>query len=82
MANFGNGQRKQWVAIRGHFKDHRGDQILGTDSGQKCMSEHAQRDVSVIRNRSAAHYSRITAIIPNITLVPYTITDLSSVYSE
>src|SRR6266849_1171537 len=47
MANFGNGQRKQWVAIRGHFKDHRGDQILGTDSGQKCMSEHAQRDVAI-----------------------------------
>jgi len=43
---------------------------------------YGRASLSVIRNRSAANYSRITAIIPNITLVPFTTTDLSSVYSE
>jgi hypothetical protein len=48
---------------------------------EEGTGEQDEGDVYVIRNRSGAHYSRITSIMSNITLVPFTTTDLSSVYS-
>ena len=70
MAHFGNGEGKQRLGLLwGLLWQLEGlaGFVLNADPDEKGMSQHHQRYVYVIRNRSGANYSRITYIIWTVT---------------
>src|SRR5215472_12252718 len=67
MTSFRGGQREEWGAGYRLLLGSIRAVVLDRDANQKGIRQEDESDVYIIRNRSGAHYSRITCIIRTVT---------------